>query len=92
MFNTEGVFLLVVVWFIPKLNAVVSANANSGLWQLAQETEESFDNIFSLNSNLPSLTAVFFSFSMTKAIDAKIKMMAPEMKIIDFLIKTKKDR
>ena len=92
MFNTEGVFLLVGVWFIPMLKAVVSAKANSGLWQLAQETEESRDNIFSLKSSLPSFTAVFFSFSMTKAIDAKIKMMVLAIKITDFLIKTKKDR
>lgn len=54
-------FLIVGRLFIPMLKATVSAKANSGLWQLAQETEESLESIFSLNNNLPSVIALYFS-------------------------------
>ena len=59
MFKTEGVFRKVSCLLIPRLKAAVSANANSGLWQLVQDTEESFESIFSLNSNLPKVTALY---------------------------------
>jgi hypothetical protein len=38
---------------MPVLKATVSANANSGLWQLAQLMLESFESYLSLNSFLP---------------------------------------
>ena len=43
---------------MPMLNAVVSANANSGLWQEAQLTLESFDRILSLNNFSPNFSGV----------------------------------
>ena len=61
MFKTDGVFLAVSFPLIPVLNAVVSANAYAGLWQLAQLTEESNDNIFSENNFLPRAALVFMS-------------------------------
>jgi len=54
MFNTEGVLRAVNLPYIPLLKAAVSAKPNSGIWQLAQLTEESLDNIFSEKSILPN--------------------------------------
>ena len=61
MFKTEGVFLLVSFPPMPVLNATVSANANLGIWQLAQLTEESLESIFSENNFLPRPAFVFMS-------------------------------
>ena len=60
---------------MPILNAIVSANAKEGLWQLAQLTEESFDNIFSEKSFLPNAAFVVISemFSLKPALSSRIK-------------------
>ena len=63
MFNTEGVFLPVRLPRMPRLNAAVSAKANSGLWQLAQLIVESLESIFSKNNFRPR-SAVVFTFSI----------------------------
>lgn len=60
MFKTDGVFLLVGMPPIPVLKAMVSAKAKAGIWQLAQLTDESLDNIFSENNFFPSASFVFY--------------------------------
>ena len=73
--STEGVFLLVGIPLIPMLNATVSANAYEGIWQLAQLTVESRDNIFSENSFFPnaSFVFIFFDWSLNPALTNRIK-------------------
>ena len=67
MFSTDGVFLVVSLPPMPTLKATVSAKANRGIWQLAQLTDESFDNIFSENNLLPRAALVFIStYSFSK--------------------------
>lgn len=50
MLSTDGVFLDVGFPPIPVLKATVSAKAKSGLWQLAQLTDESLDKPLSEKS------------------------------------------
>ena len=61
MLSTDGVFRLVSLPAMPTLNAIVSAKAYFGIWQLAQLTEESFDSIFSENNFLPRAAFVLIS-------------------------------
>lgn len=84
MLRTDGVFLLVSVLSMPKLNAVESANAKLGRWQLAQLTEESFDKNFSLNNISPSfILRKCWDSSSIKEIPIKPIM---KINIIDFLM------
>jgi hypothetical protein len=74
--NTISSYLLL----IPKLNTVESANANSGRWQLAQLTVESFDRNFSLNNNSPNFFLLNFFDWLSMNEDAK--KLVNKMKMI----------
>jgi hypothetical protein len=68
----EGVFRLATLPNTPKLNAMVSAKARAGLWQLAHEIVESNDNIGSKNNFFPKLKRISFdTLSGGKGIEGK---------------------
>ena len=88
MFKTDGVFRLVSLPSIPTLKATVSAKANVGIWQLAQLTEESLDNIFSENNFLPRPAFVLISvLFVSKEKPNKRKIQQIKMQeIINFML------
>ena len=76
---------------MPILNATVSANANEGIWQLAQLTEESRDSIFSEKSFLPNASFVLISFglSLNRALISRMNAKMDAMNRIVFFIAVK---
>ena len=94
MFSTDGVFLFVGLPAIPVLNAMVSANANAGLWQLAQLTVESLDKIFSENNFLPNRALLYTGavFSSNRALSNSTKATNEEMRMNSLFMITKLQR
>lgn len=76
---------------IPVLNASVSAKAKEGIWQLAQLTEESRDNIFSEKSFFPNASFVFISVGLllNRALIRRMKAIRDAMIRIIFFIAVK---
>lgn len=76
---------------IPILNATVSANANEGIWQLAQLTEESRDKIFSEKSFFPNASLEFISFGwlLNRALISRMNAKMDAMNRIVFFIAVK---
>ena len=88
MFKTDGVLRLVSLPSIPILKATVSAKANFGIWQLAQLTEESFDNIFSENNFLPRPALVLISvlFVSKEKLNKRKMQKRKAQEIISFML------